>query len=65
MLNLDISLTLDLTLIRNGNIVHSEGMITRKEDTLVEADLESGCSDISQPQVDKFLGIGGVGCQFD
>lgn len=65
VLDLDVSLVGDLTLVGDGNVVNGEAVDTGEQNSLVEADFESLSADITEPVVDELLRVRGMGRQFD
>jgi hypothetical protein len=61
VLDLDVTLSGDLSLVSDGNVVDVECVSSREEDTLMEAHLESSGGYTLQPVVDELLRVLGVG----
>ena len=60
VLDLDVTLSGDLSLVSDGNVVDVEGVSSREEDTLMEAHFESSGGYTSQPVVDELFRVLGV-----
>lgn len=55
VLDLDVTLSGDLSLVSDGNVVDVEVVLSREEDTLVEAHFKSSGGYTSQPVVDELF----------
>jgi hypothetical protein len=65
VLELDVALALDLSVLSNSDVVDIEVVHTREQQSLVEADFESCSSDTAGPHIDDLFESSSVDRQFD